>query len=77
MWRARAGPSGHGWSALGTGWGGGYRDRTLAVLSPRPVAIGIALLAAQLLTNYPQPHDVPLEMIVTEMDVAAEQKELT
>ena len=57
------------------GWGGGYYDRTLAALSPRPVTIGIALAAARLATIYPQPHDIPLDIIVTETGVLAERKD--
>jgi 5-formyltetrahydrofolate cyclo-ligase len=53
------------------GWGGGYFDRTLAVLTPRPLTIGIALSAARLNTIYPQPHDIPLDLILTEDGVAA------
>ena len=55
------------------GWGGGYFDRTLAALSPRPLAIGIALAAARLSTIFPQPHDIPLDVIVTEGGIAAER----
>lgn len=57
-----------GWTAEGfrLGWGGGYFDRTLAALSPRPFAIGIAHTAARLATIYPQPHDIPLDLILTE-----------
>lgn len=53
------------------GWGGGYFDRTLATLAPRPVTIGVALRAAKLPTIYPQPHDIPLDLILTEDGVAA------
>lgn len=53
------------------GWGGGYFDRTLAVLAPRPVTIGIALAAARLATIFPQPHDIPLDHILTEDGPAA------
>jgi 5,10-methenyltetrahydrofolate synthetase len=56
------------------GWGGGYFDRTLAVLTPRPTVIGIALAAARLPTIYPQPHDIPLDMIVTEAGLCAERR---
>lgn len=56
------------------GWGGGYYDRTLAALSPRPATIGVALAAARLTTIYPQPHDIPLDMIVTETSAGAERK---
>lgn len=57
------------------GWGGGYYDRTLAALSPKPVAIGVALSAARLPTIYPQPHDIPLDLIVTETGVVAERRD--
>lgn len=64
-----------GWTAecYRLGWGGGYFDRTLAARAPRPMAIGIALTAAQLPTIYPQPHDIPLDLIVTEDGVPAER----
>jgi 5,10-methenyltetrahydrofolate synthetase len=55
------------------GWGGGYFDRTLAVLAPRPLAIGVALAAARLPTIFPQPHDIPLDLILTEDGPAAER----
>lgn len=64
-----------GWAldADGTGWrlgyGGGYFDRTLAALDPRPFTIGVGLAAARLATIYPQPHDVPLDAIVTEAGI--------
>lgn len=48
------------------GYGGGYFDRTLAVLQPRPFAVGVGLEAARLATIYPQPHDIRLDRIVTE-----------
>ena len=41
----------------------------------RPVTIGIALAAARLTTIYPQPHDVPLDMIVTETGVSGGRKD--
>ena len=53
------------------GWGGGYFDRTLAALTPRPQTIGVALGAARLPTIFPQPHDIPLDLILTEDGVAA------
>ena len=56
-----------GWAAGGwrLGYGGGYFDRTLAALIPRPVTIGIGFQQARLTTIYPQPHDIPLDVIVT------------
>lgn len=55
------------------GWGGGYFDRTLAALAPRPMTIGVALRAAKLPTIFPQPHDIPLDLILTEDGVAAKR----
>jgi 5-formyltetrahydrofolate cyclo-ligase len=57
-----------GWTADGyrLGYGGGYFDRTLAALSPRPFTIGIGFQSAQLKTIFPQSHDIPLNAIVTE-----------
>ena len=48
------------------GYGGGFFDRTLAVLRPRPLAIGVGYSIAALATIYPQPHDIPMNRIVTE-----------
>ncbi len=60
-----------GWDDLGyrLGYGGGYFDRTLAALSPRPATIGIGLQTAQLATIYPQPHDIALDIILTDAGV--------
>ncbi len=51
------------------GYGGGYFDRTLAALSPRPLAIGVGFEFAFLETIHPQPHDIPMDLIVTEADL--------
>ena len=48
------------------GYGGGYFDRTLAALMPRPIAIGVGFEFQQLETIYPQPFDIPMDLIVTE-----------
>ncbi|WP_370274923.1 5-formyltetrahydrofolate cyclo-ligase [Pararhodobacter marinus] len=57
-----------GWDSEGyrLGYGGGYFDRTLAALSPRPFSIGVGFASAQLPTIYPQPHDIPMDVILTE-----------
>lgn len=47
------------------GYGGGYFDRTLASLSPRPLAIGIAYTFSALDTIFPQPHDIPMDAVLT------------
>jgi 5-formyltetrahydrofolate cyclo-ligase len=48
------------------GYGGGYFDRTLAALAPRPIAIGVGIEAALLASVFPRPHDIPMDYIVTE-----------
>lgn len=48
------------------GYGGGYFDRTLASLSPRPRVIGIAYAFASLPTIHPLPHDIPMDVVITE-----------
>lgn len=60
-----------GWDGAGyrLGYGGGYFDRTLAAISPRPFTIGVGLQSARLSTIYPQPHDIALDAIVTEEGV--------
>jgi 5-formyltetrahydrofolate cyclo-ligase len=50
------------------GYGGGYFDRTLAALSPRPLAIGVGFEASRIETIYPQPFDVPMDIVVTEAE---------
>lgn len=48
------------------GHGGGYYDRTLAVMTPKPLTIGVGFELGRLETIHPQPHDVPMDAIVTE-----------
>lgn len=48
------------------GYGGGYYDRTLAALSPRPQAIGIAYADTVVESIAPQAHDIALDRVVTE-----------
>jgi 5-formyltetrahydrofolate cyclo-ligase len=60
-----------GWDGKGfrLGYGGGYFDRTLAAITPCPLAIGIGLDLARIATIYPQPHDIPMQIIVTESGI--------
>ncbi len=51
------------------GYGGGYFDRTLAALKDRPVTVGIAFDLAHRPTVHPQPHDLPMDWVVTESGV--------
>ena len=48
------------------GYGGGFFDRTLASLTPRPLAVGVGFDFQQVATTRPQAHDLPLDAIVTE-----------
>lgn len=52
------------------GHGGGYYDRTLATLDPMPLTVGIGYEAGRLTSIYPQDHDIPMDVIVTEKGVA-------
>jgi len=60
-----------GFDSRGTrlGYGGGYYDRTLARLSKRPRLIGLAFSAQELPEIPREPHDIPLDAIVTERGV--------
>jgi 5,10-methenyltetrahydrofolate synthetase len=51
------------------GYGGGYYDRTLAAMSERPFRIGFGYSAYRLDTIYPQPHDIPMNVIVTDHSI--------
>ncbi len=48
------------------GYGGGFFDRTLAMIEPRPTAIGVGFELARVPTIYPQWHDIALDYVVTE-----------
>lgn len=48
------------------GYGGGYYDRTLAAAKSRPLTVAITYANAQLASIYPQPHDIPMNRIVTD-----------
>lgn len=48
------------------GYGGGYFDRTLAAIVPRPFTVGIGFEIARVDTIQPQQHDIPLDAVVTE-----------
>ena len=51
------------------GYGGGYFDRSLAALSPRPRAIGVGFELARVASIRPQAHDLPMDFIVTESGI--------
>jgi 5,10-methenyltetrahydrofolate synthetase len=51
------------------GYGGAFFDRTLAALAAKPVVIGIAYEGGHLDTIHPQPHDIPMDWVVTERGI--------
>lgn len=48
------------------GYGGGFFDRTLASLPRKALVIGIGYEIQRIPTIYPQPHDIPMDAVVTE-----------
>lgn len=48
------------------GYGGGFYDRTIAAAPTRPFLIGVGFAECRLPTIYPQPHDIPMDVIVTD-----------
>jgi 5-formyltetrahydrofolate cyclo-ligase len=48
------------------GYGGGFFDRTLAAMIPRPMTIGVGFELSRLTTIHPQWHDIPVDYIATE-----------
>lgn len=57
---------GFGPKGVRLGYGGGFYDRTLAALSPRPVTVGVGYAHGHVPWLEPEPHDVPLDAILTE-----------
>jgi len=48
------------------GYGGGYYDRTIASITPKPYALGIGYELSRLETIFPQAHDIPMNAVITE-----------
>lgn len=48
------------------GYGTGHFDRTIAAMRCRPLAIGIGYEVSRVETIFPQAHDFPMDVIVTE-----------
>ena len=57
----------------GLGYGGGFYDRTLAALHPRPTTVGVGYGHGFVPWLAPEPHDVPLDAMLTEDGVAWER----
>jgi 5-formyltetrahydrofolate cyclo-ligase len=51
------------------GYGGGYYDRTLASLPKKPKLVGLAFAAQELPLIPREPHDVALDVVITEAGV--------
>jgi 5,10-methenyltetrahydrofolate synthetase len=57
---------GYGPGGLRLGYGGGFYDRTLAVLQPRPFTVGVGYAHGFIPWLAPEPHDVPLDAVLNE-----------
>jgi len=57
---------GYGPRGLRLGYGGGFYDRTLAALSPRPFTVGVGYAHGFVPWLEPEPHDVPLDAMLNE-----------
>jgi 5,10-methenyltetrahydrofolate synthetase len=48
------------------GYGGGFLDRTLAAMPRKPQVNGVGYAESRIRTIYPQPLDVPMDLVVTD-----------
>jgi len=60
---------GYGAGGYRIGYGGGFYDRTLAKLQPRPYTVGLGFTCAFVPELDPEPHDVPLDAILNDNGV--------
>jgi len=51
------------------GYGAGYYDLTIASFAARPLLVAVGFEFSRLPTIYPQPHDQPMDIIITEAGV--------
>ena len=61
---------GYGPGGYRLGYGGGFYDRTLATLSPRPVTVGLGYSHGWLPDMEPEPHDIPLDVLLNDKGAA-------
>lgn len=47
------------------GYGGGYFDRTLAALDPRPLVVGVGHPFSAVPTIHPLAHNIPMDVVIT------------
>ena len=64
---------GFGPKGLRLGYGGGFYDRTLADLKPRPYTVGVGYMHGHVPWLEAEPHDVPLDAMLTEEGVFWQQ----
>ena len=57
-------------SCFRLGYSGGYFDRTLAALGGTCAPIGVGLAASRMATIFPQPHDIAMREVVTEIGIS-------
>ena len=53
------------------GYGGGFFDRTLAAMRKRPLIIGVGYSEFKIETIHPEPYDIPMDRIVTEIGIVS------
>jgi 5-formyltetrahydrofolate cyclo-ligase len=57
---------GYGMGRVRLGYGGGFFDRTLATLKPRPYTLGISYSIGFVSELMGEPHDVPMDAVMTD-----------
>ena len=61
---------GYGDKGVRLGYGGGFYDRTLATLSPRPYTVGLAYANGYVPWLQAEAHDIPLDAVLTDEGLA-------
>ena len=60
---------GYGPGGYRLGYGGGFYDRTLATLQPRPITVGLGFTNGWLPDFEPESHDIPLDALLNDNGV--------
>ncbi len=60
---------GYGTGGFRLGYGGGFYDRTLSTLEPRPYTVGLGFTNGFIAELEPEPHDIPLDAILNDNGV--------